>query len=146
MTIEELINEWKTDSRVDIKKLHEESLNIPVLHEKYLTVYLKERLKFFKLKEDRKLLEKNLFEYYNGDMNNKEASDILNKEPCLKIYKSKELIDKAVNADKLMIDINIKINVFEEKLKYLEEILKAIKDRNFQIKNTIDFIRFKEGG
>lgn len=45
MTLDEIINEWKSDAVIDKTSLGTESLKIPVLHSKYMKIYYEERRK-----------------------------------------------------------------------------------------------------
>jgi len=45
-----------------------------------------------------------------------------------------------------MVDLNTKIGYYEEVVSVLEEILKALNNRNFQIKNAIDWRRLTNFG
>jgi len=50
-----------------------------------------------------------------------------------------------IEADQDIINLNLKIAMQQEKVDVLESIIKSIKDRGFQIKNAIEFEKFKVG-
>ena len=70
MKIEEVIDLYQKDCKIDETELSRESLNTPILHGKYLKIYSEERLKLrsFKIKRDE--LTSKLMDYYKGDLNN----------------------------------------------------------------------------
>jgi hypothetical protein len=44
MKIEEILDNWKEDSKIDRTELGDEALKIPKLHHKYYQIYVSERL------------------------------------------------------------------------------------------------------
>jgi len=45
MKIDEIIEEWQKDAKIDDVELDTESLNVPMLHAKYLKIYATEKVK-----------------------------------------------------------------------------------------------------
>jgi len=72
LKIEQVIEMWQQDARIDDVDLDTESLNVPVLHGKYLKLFYEQKLKLKKYKIQYKSLNKVLSEYYRGDLNNPE--------------------------------------------------------------------------
>lgn len=139
--LDEIINEWKKDCEVDITNLGSESIKIPKLHSKYLSMYYSERreLKAYELKKDDLYYMKH--RYYNGRMTQEEL-DQNGWEPFLEDLKTKSAIDSYIQADKDYKTVNVRIINQNEKISLLEEIIKHINQRNFQIKNAIDYYKF----
>jgi hypothetical protein len=50
-----------------------------------------------------------------------------------------------LESDKQIIEKNMKIVMQKEKLAFLEEVIKNLNQRNFQIKNAIDWRKFTQG-
>tara|TARA_Y100000361_G_scaffold16586_1_gene13009 strand:+ start:191 stop:358 length:168 start_codon:yes stop_codon:yes gene_type:complete len=50
-----------------------------------------------------------------------------------------------LEADEDVFRIKTKIVMMEEKINYLDSIVKMINNRGFQIKSAIDWIKFKSG-
>ena len=144
MKIEEIISMWQGDSKIDETELSRESLNIPILHGKYLRHFSDERLKLRALKMKHKQLTQRLMDYYRGDLNNPEDLAELGREP----YPFKRLKNEVtyyVDSDSEMIQLNTKIAYQQEMVDVLEEIIKAINTRGYVIKNSLDFLRFTSG-
>ena len=54
-------------------------------------------------------------------------------------------MQKYLDADEKLSGVSLKIEYYDVMLKYIEEILKQISNRTYQIKNSIDFMRFSSG-
>jgi len=50
-----------------------------------------------------------------------------------------------LNADEKLTKVKLKIQYYEMMLEYLEDVLRMIHARGYQIKNSIDFLRFQAG-
>jgi len=144
MKIEDIIVMWQSDSKIDETELSRESLNIPILHGKYLKHFSDERLKLRAFKMKQKQLQQRLMDYYRGDLNNPEDLAELGREPYP--YKRlKQDINYYVDSDDEMVQLNTKIAYQQEMVDVLEEIIKAINSRGYVIKNSLDFLRFTSG-
>lgn len=143
MKLEEISQEWINDSKIDTTELDIESIKIPQLHSKYLKIYFEERKKLKSLEFQSKELFLNKYEYYNGRLSDEELEK-LNWEPFMKRLMKNE-IDLYLEADKDIINTNLRIVVQKEKLDMLEEILKNLNQRNFQIRNAIEWKKFTQG-
>ena len=119
MNLETIQSMWETDSQIDQFKIHDEAAKIPMLHAKYWDVYnalklLKEKAtaQEYKVKLDR-------HNYYTGK-----------SDPSVKRY---------MDADDKVQTIVLKIRYYDVMLTYLEDIIKQINSRGFQLKNIIDW-------
>jgi sulfite reductase alpha subunit-like flavoprotein len=132
---------WKEDSEINIDDLHNESLKIASLHSKYYEIYNNISLlrKRAELQYKQKKLER--YNYYNG----KSDPEIYKEEPFPYKVRDKEGMNRYLEADKHLSDIFMKIEYYDIILKYLEEIIKMISNRTYQIKNSIEFLRFQSG-
>lgn len=144
MDIDEINKLWAQDCKIDETNLSRESSRIPELHNKYYNLYYREALKIRKLKSDLVELEKAKTEYYNGSMDELELRDRGWKPFALKVLRND--LDKYIQSDKDIIELSLKISLHEERGKYLENIVRQINNRNFIIKNMIDWVKFQAGG
>lgn len=145
MKLDDVIEMWQQDAKIDDVELDRESLNIPVLHGKYLKVYYQEKLKLKALKIKYKTLSKVLSEYYRGDLNNPEDLDELGRPPWEKTV-LKQDIAQYIEGDQEMIAHVSKMVYQEEVVSLLEDILKSINNRGFQIKNALDWRKLTNFG
>jgi hypothetical protein len=143
MDIEDINKMWTEDSEINQTNLTSETARIPVLHNKYYMLYVREALKVKKLKSDLKELEKSKIEYYNGSMDEAELRQRGWKPNPLKILRQD--LDRYVESDKDIINLSLKIAYHESAAKYLEEIVRQLNNRNFLIKNMIDYMKFTSG-
>lgn len=140
MKYEEIRKEWEKDSPIDEIQLDKESLNIPKLHAKYLDYLLKEKRVLDKVFHRYYIELKERREYYSG----RATPDVYKEEPLeLKILKTD--IPEYLNADKKIQEIQEMINKQKVKVEYLEGVLDQIRQRNWNIKNAIEWKRFTMG-
>lgn len=132
---------WREDSKIDIDNLHEESLRIPCLHSKYYDIYVNVQLLKKKAEQDKKNTHLVKYEYYSG----KADEDVYKENPLPKKVRDKEHLNSRLSADKEISKLNLKIEYYDSMLHYLDSILKMISNRTYQIKNSIDFMRFQSG-
>ena len=67
------------------------------------------------------------------------------EEPFPYKVREKDAIQRHLDADDRMNKIDMKIKYYDTMLKFLEEIIRAVSNRTYQIKNAIDWKRFMEG-
>ena len=132
---------WEKDSKIDIDNLHTESLNIPVLHSKYYDIYNNLMLLRTKAEQQKKNVRHERYEYYSG----KADPDVYIQNPFPKKIRDKETMTKYLDADERLSSVSMKIEYYNVMLRYIEEILKQITNRTYQIKNSIEFMRFSSG-
>jgi len=144
MNIEQIVELWAIDSNIDKTELGEESLKIPKLHQKYYQILIQERLLLKKYEAFMKELKLQKYEFYK-DGHNEETR---NKGWVLpaKGMILKSDIPLYLDADKDIINLSLKIGLQQEKLEFLESIIRTIMNRGYIIKNGIDWARFTMGG
>ena len=68
MKLEEIQQLWASDSQIDRTELGNEAVKIPQLHSKYYKMYSTERLTFRKMEAESRQLYKDMWDYYQGNM------------------------------------------------------------------------------
>jgi len=140
MNLDEIQSLWEKDSIIDQDNLHKESIKIPVLHSKYYKIY--NNILLLKKVEENKfnILKKEKWLYYSG----KSDPEVYKENPF--DYKVlRQDIDKYMDADEEIIKSLSKLEYYQIMLNYLDSILKTILNRTYQIKNSIEFIKFTAG-
>lgn len=132
---------WESDSKIDPDNLHTESLNIPILHAKYYEMYNTVMLLRKKAEQQRKNIRHERYEYFSG----KSDPEVYIENPFPKKIRDKDTMQKYLDADEKLSNCSLKIDYYETTLRYLEEILKQVGNRTYQIKNAIEFMRFSSG-
>ena len=143
MNIEQILDEWQQDATMDPTDIGKESLKTAKLHHKYLQMLIEERLVMKKVKSKHRRLYKEKWEYYLGLMSQEQLQERGWEPMMLKVLKQD--VDTYIEADEQMADLQLKLEYHEEKIEALESIIKTINNRGFQIKNFIDWERFKTG-
>jgi hypothetical protein len=143
MNIEEIVSYWDKDSKLDETELGEEATKIPKLHNKYLKIFMGERVALFKMKGERNKLKKTLIEYYLGELDRDELKELDRDQFYKKILKNE--VETYLEADDLYIELNLKVAMQQEKVDYLDAIIRSLNNRNFQIKSALDWLRFTQG-
>lgn len=143
MKLDDIMNMWEQDAKMDQTELGEESLKIPLLHHKYYKLLVEEGLLIKKLELDYKSLYKLKFEYFMGTLDRETLEEKGWTPNSLKILKA----DLAVytESDPELQMLQARIDVVKTKISFLESIIKTISNRGFLIKNAIDWERFKVG-
>ena len=141
MNLEQIQEMWQKDSVIDPDNLHDESLKVPQLHSKYYTLYntitlLRERARdsYSKIKLER-------HNFYSG----KAPAEVYVEEPFPYKVREKEALQRYLDADEKLNAIDLKIRYYDVQLKFLEEIIKTVANRTFQIKNAIEWQKFQAG-
>jgi hypothetical protein len=143
MKIEEIVSLWDKDCKIDETELGDESTKIPVIHNKYLKIFIGENAQLKRMYAQRFKLKRKLSEYYLGELDKDELEEIGREQFYKKLLKNE--IETYIESDDEFIETNLKIALQEEKVHYIEAILKSINNRGFQIKNAIDWLRFTNG-
>lgn len=141
ISLDKIQEMWEKDSRIDIDNLHTESLKIPILHSKYFDLYNTIILLKKKAEQQRKRIRHERYEYFTG----KADPEVYLENPFPKKIRDKETLQGYLDSDENLSQISLKIDYYDTMLSYIESILKMIQNRTYQIKNSIEFIRFQSG-
>ena len=132
---------WEKDSQIDPDNLHDESLKIPQLHSKYYTLYNTITLLREKARESYAKVRLERYNYYTG----KATAEVYAEEPFPYKVREKDAIQRHLDADDKMNKIDMKIKYYDVMLKFLEEIIRTVSNRTYQIKNAIEWNKFQAG-
>ena len=140
MKIDELLDLMDSDAVLDKNDLNRESLRITELHMKYYRIFMDEIrvLKTLDLKHAQ--TKKERLEYYMGQA----EDDVYKAEPLHKKWLKSE-VDVALSADEKLAEVEVKRDLQKQKVKMIEEYMKAIHNRSFNIRNAIEFDKFRNG-
>lgn len=141
INLEKIQEMWERDSIIDPDNLHTESLNIPVLHARYYDMYNNIILLKKKSEQQKRNIRHQKYEYYTG----KADPDVYIENPFPKKIRDKDTLQKYMDADESLSQASLKVEYYDVMLSYLQDILKMIHNRTYQIKNSIDYQRFASG-
>jgi hypothetical protein len=139
--LEKIQTMWEQDSKIDTDNLHTESLNIPTLHAKYFDIYNNILLLKKKAEQQKRNIRHQKYEYYTG----KADPDVYVENPFPKKIRDKDALQKYMDADESLSQASLKVEYYDVLLSYLQDILKMIHNRTYQIKNSIEFMKFASG-
>ena len=141
MNLETIQSMWSKDAQIDQDNLHDEAAKIPSLHAKYFDLYnniklLRER----SITVDNKIrLER--WNYYSG----KSDPEVYQAEPFPFKVREKDALKRYMDADEKVQQSTLKIKYYDVMLTYLEDIIKLVGNRSYQLKNIIDWHNFRSG-
>ena len=146
---ETIKQEWAEDSYVEFEfknknysaDLGKISMEIPFQHNKYLNHYtdlsqIKTSLEF----EVRKLVREKR-EYYSGEAEAKVYAD----KPFGSSIKTADKMKVYLESDDDIINQEAKIKFIDQMLYFLDNVLKMISQRNYHVKNAIEWEKFING-
>lgn len=143
MDISEIRKLVAEDMPIDDTELDIESMTIPQLHSKYLNFYLDEKLVLQKLNSDYYRLKKTKWEYYTGKLDEEQLQEYGWEPFQFKILKQD--IDLYMDSDEDLQKLSNKVAYQKEKITYLDSILKSINNRQWNIRNAIEWRKFING-
>jgi crotonobetainyl-CoA:carnitine CoA-transferase CaiB-like acyl-CoA transferase len=145
MNIQEIQDMWDSDSELDSSKLGDESLKTPKLHAKYVRILIDSKMKLIKLKTDYSVMRQLKFRYYRGELTRQELQDN-NLEQWGYAKPIKSEMDEHLKGDKDLAQIEARIEYMNIMVGLVESIMNAIKSRQWDIRNSIDHMKFMAGG
>lgn len=143
MTFDELHDEWAHDARLTPESLELDAINTPLLHGKWWKYYNSHKMALKKLDSDYAILYKHKYDWYLGKMDDETRKSLGWAIQPLKILK--EALSVYINADADIIALTTKRTMLEEKLRFIESVIKEIQNRGFHIKNYVEFMKWKQG-
>ncbi len=140
MNLDELQQQAEKDLKIDDTELDIESLNTPIIHAKYLKHYSTYSLMLTKAQSEYNQLYKKKWVFYTGKADPEEY-----KETNFELKVLRQDVGTFIEADEEIIKQTQKVSYLKTVCNYLENTLKQVNNRGFQIKNAIDWKRFTEG-
>ena len=136
--------EWNADSSINELDLGKEAVKTPLLHAKYITYLSNVKLLLRKAESDYFNLRRVKYRYYRGEM----SGDELEERGWPQYQGNKPLkneMDEFLQCDE-------DLNAFLDKMEYhktlvytLEQIIRSINSRTWDIKSAIEWQKFTNG-
>jgi len=144
MKLSDLQESWTEDCKIDEYNLGKESARTPNLHAKYLAYLTSTRLNLRKAESDYYNIRRLKYKYYRGEMTQEELADTgwmqwQGNKPL------KNEMDEFLQCDKDLIELQDKIEYFKTVLYQLEQIIRSLNSRTWDIKNCIEWNKFTNG-
>ena len=144
MKLSEIQDEWIKDSSIDELNLGRESTRVPVLHSKYLVQLSKVKLLQRKAESDYYSTRRLKYRYYRGEMT-KEELTVLEWTQFQGNKPLKNEMDEFLQCDADLIILQDKVEYFKTVIFTLEQILRSINSRTWDIKTAVEYMKFTNG-
>ena len=118
-----------------------ESIRNPVLQSKYLKLFTDCSFALDSAEREYKKIRKERWDYYSG----KSSDEVYINDPLPLVKILKNEIKDYVDVDKKVEDSRLKMKYYERIQDYLDKILKIIANRQWDIKNVIEWRKFSSG-
>ena len=144
MKLSEIQQDWIADSKINELELGREAIKVPTLHSKYLTILSNTKLQLRKAESDYYKLRQLKFRYYRGELTQKELEDnewhqYQGNKPL------KNEMDEFMQCDEDLNNLLDKAEYFKTVIYTLEQILRSINSRTWDIKSAIEWNKFTNG-
>lgn len=143
MKIDEILELWEKDSKVDGAEIGDEAIKIAKLHHRYYQILVNEKFVLRSHEAEMKKLKLDKYEFYTQGPN---------EETEKKGWKipAKGLILKAdipmyMDADDEIIRLSLRIGIQQEKIDLLESVIKTIMNRGYNLKVALEWQKFING-
>ena len=143
MNLSDYRNHAEKDLLIDETQLDTESLKTPQIHSKYLNFLTDEKLSLYKLQHEYKVLRRKKWLYYTGKISQEELEEEGLEPFQLNVLKTD--IDKFLDSDENLQFIEMKIKYKESVVDYLQDVIKIINNRQWNIRSAIDWLKFTNG-
>ena len=143
MKLEDIQELWHKDREIDYTELGTESIRIPLIHDKYLKIFTDERIRLKGVEFELSKIVRTKTEYYSGKMSQEELERRGWEQYLGRLLKNE--IANYIESDDDVIKLKQQLVVLQEKVSYLDSVIRMINNRGFQIKNALDWLKFSHG-
>ena len=144
MKLSEIQDMWSKDAKINELDLGKSSIQIAELHAKYLNILSNTKLQLRKCEADYLRLRRTKFKYYRGEMTLDELKEHnWNQYQGLKPLKNE--VEDIVNCDEDVIRCVDKVEYMKAMRYQLEQIIRSLNGRGWEIKNAIEWTKFTNG-
>ena len=144
MKLSEIQDMWTKDAKINELDLGKSSIQIAELHAKYLNILTNTKLQLRKCEADYLRLRRSKFKFYRGEMTREELEELgWNQFQGLKPLKNE--VEDIVNCDEDVIRCIDKVEYMKAMLYQLEQIIRSLNVRGWEIKNAIEWTKFTNG-
>jgi hypothetical protein len=144
MKLSDLQQSWEKDAKIDEMNLGGESTRIPILHAKYLNFLTSAKLNLRKAESEYANMRRKKYRYYRGEMTKLELDD----EGWSQWQGTKPMkneMDEFLSFDSDLVALQDKIEYFKTVLYQLEQIIRSLNSRTWDIKNHIEWLKWSNG-
>ena len=144
MKLSELTEEWNKDAPINETNLGHEAARVPILPSKYITVMSTTKLQLRTAESEYLNTRRLKYKYFRGEMTKQELED----ENWSQYQGNKPLkneMDELLECDDKLIELQDKIEYFKTTIYTLEQIIRSLNSRTWDIKSSIEWAKFTNG-
>jgi Recombination, repair and ssDNA binding protein UvsY len=142
MNLDELKTIWESDCEIG-EDLGQAAINCSKLHSKYINMVIDTKLRITKTEHEIAELKARKAKYFRGEMSKTELEELGWQQWHYRTLKSD--IGDLIEADSDYQKIQARHAYIKTMLYFLESVLGEIKSRNFTIRASIDWQKFRAG-
>jgi hypothetical protein len=144
-TLEDVINEWKNDSKISQTKIGDEIMRTPNLHAKYLEYYIYFKSKLAQKDAELRKMTYLRKKYYRGEMTKDELTKYgWDQYQGLKMSGAE--FNQHQDIDPVLQPINEMIDMYKTAVVSIEYIMKQIQGREWSLKTLFEYYKYVSGG
>ena len=144
MTLDEILDQWDIDAKIDETNIGHEASRNPQLHAKYIRLLATSKLQL-RSSESRYLTARKIhFRYFNGELNRAELVE-LGWEQYQGIKPLKTQMEDMLLCAPELIKLTDKMEYFTTVKTTLESILKEISNRVWTVKTSFEYQKMMNG-
>ena len=144
MKLSEVQEMWANDSKINELNLGSESTKTPELHAKYLNILSNTKLQLRKAEADYYHMRRDKAKYFRGEMTHDELQD-RGWDQYQGLKPLKHDMEDRINCDEDIIRAMDKVEYVKALLYQLEQIIRSLNSRTWDIKNAIEWTKFTNG-
>jgi hypothetical protein len=144
MKLSEIQKEWEKDAPINEMNLGTEATRVPILHSKYLSILGNSKLQLRKAESSYYNTRSLKYKYYRGEMTVGELSE-LGWDQYQGNKPLKNEMDEFLQCDPQLIEWQDKIEYHKTIIYTLEQIIRSINSRTWDIKSGIEWSKFTNG-
>lgn len=137
---EEVLDEVERYTSFDTDNLDIAMMNGPKNMSRMQRLFYSEGTKLKRLQDTLKTMRLNRWKFYQGKL----PSDFYRKHPLQETV-IKSDVDKYIDADPMITNMNRLINEAEHRVKAIENGIKCLQTRGYDVKTILDYKRFTSG-
>lgn len=135
---------WREDAPIDSEALDKESLKIPQLFSKYIEILSVKKFQLDRMESEKRSLRRLRYLYYRGALDMGELKKHGWEPWQMSLSKTAE-IQNCLDGDEILEEMEMKISYLRMQVSFLENVVKMISSRSFQIRDSISWTKFVNG-
>lgn len=143
MKLEDLHKLWDKEQELDFSQPDKIIRETPLAHGRWWKFYTDEKQRYLTIKQEHDKLRLLKYEWYIGRMSDSERISLKWAIQPLKLLKTE--VDDYLATDAELAPLATRVELQLLKLKFIEDGIKSINNRNFLLKNYLEWLRFSNG-